>query len=625
MMKFGLTVFFAFFIYWAYSQDVPRVYSNIFKDDKGLFLVKDGRQIYQRKTKSMHTLSQMQGEIRATNVGLYFDFLSPNLRGTLYYGFIPYDDSKHPQPVFFKYNAEIFNGKSSIDIINNMDGRYDIVGWEDGKQATLGYRIVDDKGKMLYQGKIEFSYNGSSIKTKKTLTEGPFLADETPNSCTIWFRTDKNLKAKLRINGETLKSQRSKNHEFTINNLIPETKYAYEIEYGGEKKNYGFTTPPEIGRRKPFVFGYASDSRAGNGGGERNLYGTNYYIMRKIMAYAKSQDVAFMQFTGDLINGYSQNADDMNLQYANWRRSIEAYASDLPIYTTMGNHEVVMIEFYDSIKRKRYFIDAFPFETLSAEAIFANNFVNPKNGPVSEDGSSFDPNPNERDFPDYAETVYDYVYDNVAIIVLNSNYLYAPSLARAPITSGNLHGYIMEQQMNWLEKTVLKHNADTRIDHIFITVHTPVFPNGGHVRDDMWYSGKNKYRAYINGKKLEKGIIEKRDQILNIAINSSNKTVAFLTGDEHNYSRLRITGESNIYPEKYRSTKLKIKRPFYQINNGAAGAPYYAQETTPWQEYLERFSTQNALVLFYIDGKTVKLKVINPDTLEIVDECEIKK
>jgi hypothetical protein len=49
-------------------------------------------------------------------------------------------------------------------------------------------------------------------------------------------------------------------------------------------------------------------------------------------------------------------------------------------------------------------------------------FVNPENGPVSEDGSIYDPNPEQVDFPSYSETVFYYTYDNTAMIVLNSDY-----------------------------------------------------------------------------------------------------------------------------------------------------------------------------------------------------------
>jgi len=36
-------------------------------------------------------------------------------------------------------------------------------------------------------------------------------------------------------------------------------------------------------------------------------------------------------------------------------------------------------------------------------------------------------------------------------------------------------------------------------------------------------------------------------------------------------------------------------------------------------EHVRSFTTQNALVLFHIDGGTVKVTVLNPDTLEEID------
>jgi len=167
--------------------------------------------------------------------------------------------------------------------------------------------------------------------------------------------------------------------------------------------------------------------------------------------------------------------------------------------------------------------------------------------------------------------------------------------------------------------------ADDRIDHIFVTQHTPAFPNGGHVGDDMWYGGNNQYRPYIGGKNLPKGIIERRDEYLDLLVNKSTKVLAMLTGDEHNYNRLRVNSEMKIYPDMYFAEKIEITREVWQINNGAAGAPYYAQEETPWSDHVQGFTTQNALVLIYVDGKKVSIEVINPDTLELIDEGVIRE
>jgi hypothetical protein len=136
----------------------------------------------------------------------------------------------------------------------------------------------------------------------------------------------------------------------------------------------------------------------------------------------------------------------------------------------------------------------------------------------------------------------------------------------------------------------------------------------------MWYSGDNSFRPVIAGNKVAKGIIERRDELLDIIVNKSKKTKAILTGDEHNYARTLIGPQTKIYPRKYTADKILLSRQIWQINNGAAGAPYYAQEETPWSNYVAGFTTQNALVIFDIDGTSIRMRIINPDTLEKVDE-----
>jgi 3',5'-cyclic AMP phosphodiesterase CpdA len=497
-----------------------------------------------------------------------------------------------------------------------------MVGWGKTGKGTLGYRLISNTGRILFDGHISFKGTGP-FEVDDTIIEGPFVNLLTADGATISFETNNDLKASININGVVFEDKTaSMHHEIKLIGLAPDTKYDYTVTYGGNNISYSFKTAPNPGSRSKFTFAYASDSRSGNGGGERNIHGTNAYIVKKIMALATQQKVSFMQFTGDLINGYLTSGQEMDLQYANWKHTIEPFAHYFPVVATMGNHEALMRMFQDD--GHSYTIDRFPYETESGEAAFARNFVNPLNGPDSEDGASYDPNKRKTDFPSYKETVFYYTYDNVAIVVMNSDYWYAPSSAAIPITSGGLHGYIMDQQFAWLEETIKSLEADTNIDHIFVTQHTPCFPNGGHVRDDMWYGGNNDFRPYVAGKPLEKGIIERRDQILDLLINKSQKTRAILTGDEHNFAKTEIGPNTTIYDENWTLPKLELSRTIYQINNGAAGAPYYAQEQTPWSGSVTGFTTQNALVLFHIDGDKIDMEVLNPDTLEKVDELKLK-
>ncbi len=140
----------------------------------------------------------------------------------------------------------------------------------------------------------------------------------------------------------------------------------------------------------------------------------------------------------------------------------------------------------------------------------------------------------------------------------------------------------------------------------------------------MWYNGDNTWRPYVAGKPVEKGIIERRDQLLDLLVNRSSKVIAILTGDEHNYARTEIGPATIIHPPDYIQEKVVLSRTIYQINNGAAGAPYYAQDETPWTPFVSGFTTQNALVFFHIDGKRINMEVVNPDTLEKFDELEMR-
>ncbi len=619
---FGLLAIFSV----ANSQpDIPAVYKNLSynKDGVLVFTLRD-EEIPAADFPAFMTLEQVTTGIKGKGNGLEFDFEAPTLNGTLYYGLIHLDDSKHPLPVYFKRTAEIKEGKASVDIRNTFTGRYDMTGWEESGTGLLGYRIVNDAGKMIYDGKVAFE-DKRNINVANTIIEGPFVNKLQPDEATIWFTTRHPVKAKVKVNDSLFEGmEKTTLHEIKVGGLKPSTKYTYQVQFDGPTRAYSFETTPEKGSREPFSFAYTSDSRSGQGGGERDMHGANMYIMKKMTALAYQQGAKFLQFTGDLINGYLTSAGETNLEYANWKRAVEPYWHYMPINVGMGNHEALMYAFYDEEIDKMYTIDRFPFETESAEAVFAKNFVNPLNGPDSEDGAYYDPNPDQTDFPSYKENVYHYTYGNMAMIVLNSDYLYSPSLAGMLTPGGNIHAYIMDNQVEWLNQTVMKFEEDPDIDHIFVTVHTPAFPNGGHVGDDMWYRGNNDYRAVINGRPVAKGIIERRDEVLDIMVNKSQKTVALLTGDEHNYNYLVITPEMQRYPENYLHTKLELNRTFYQVNNGAAGAPYYAREETPWMDHVRGFTTQNALVLFHIDGDTVKVTVLNPDTLEVIDEYGLR-
>ena len=89
-----------------------------------------------------------------------------------------------------------------------------------------------------------------------------------------------------------------------------------------------------------------------------------------------------------------------------------------------------------------------------------------------------------------------------------------PTTKNIQYVGGGLHGYIMDNQLEWLAQVLEQFEQDDNIDHIFVTQHTPIFPNGGHVQDDMWYRGDNTWRPYVANVAIRKRDYRKRrDQI----------------------------------------------------------------------------------------------------------------
>jgi len=607
---------------------VPAAYANLWFDSLGVLRGKgtDGKEIVLTRKDAKYTQKGVRPRISADPEGLRMLFPSRKLRGgILTYGLIPYGQHTFPTAVL-RFTAAIdSSGVAFLNIRKDLKEGYDHTGWLKTGFGVIGYRLTAADGLIVHEGKVAFASTQDKIEPRPTVLRGPFVSCQSHNSVVIWYETSVPVFTQVKTDKagyEFISNTRQTRHECTLTGLTPDTEYQYTVRCDSNLLPFKFRTAPAPGSHTPFSFAYASDSRSGYGGGERNLYGTNAQIMSRIGALAVREGAAFVQFTGDQADGYLSDPDEMTLQNVNWIHAVEPYWHYLPFNVGMGNHESVG---WYSADHKNVAIDGFPYETHSGEAVFANMFVNPMNGPQSEDGSKYDPDPYKRgDFPSYSENVFHYEYGNTAMIVLNSNYWFAPTLRKTRPIGGNLHGYVMDEQMRWLQKTLEEYERDSTIDHVFVTIHTPPFPNGGHRHDCMWYNGDNTHRPWIAGKPVDKGIIERRDELLELCANRSEKVVGFLCGDEHNYNRMLMAEETPRYPEDWDKPRLILKRPIWQIINGAAGAPFYGQQELPWSAAVKGFSVQNALCIFDISGKQVRMRVINPDTLEEIDSVDLR-
>ncbi len=602
----------------VFAVEIPRVHTNIsMENDTLIFIDSAGNRLPLYEKKGPYTLDQLRINPEGSDSGITFQFGNTELNGRLLFGLLePPERIRLSYPVFGA-SAKIINGLARVNILNELSGIYDFTGWEQTGEVRLGYRIINDKGVMLYDGKLILSGAGP-FEVDISIIEGPFLNLVTDHSVVVSFQTNQAIVARVIVENKSFADRESSfNHEIAVDGLRPDTEYEYAVAYGKHRDTYTFRTAPAPGSRLPFTFAFASDSRANYGGGERDLWGTNAYIVKRLGVASMQYDARFIQFTGDMVDGYTSGEGEIMLEYANFKRAIEPFAHYFPLIAGIGNHEILMYQFNKTRPRAR--IDRFPFDSVSSEVAFARNFVNPTHGPVSEDGAVYDPDPETINFPPYGETIFYYTYDNIAMVVLNSNYWFAPSSYRDQ-TGGNPHAYVMDNQLAWLKTTLEQLENETTIDHVFVTIHTPLFPNGGHLHDDMWWNGNNAIRPVVAGKPVKFGIIERRDHLLDLMMNHSTKVQTILVGDEHNYNVLRIDETMSMYPPAYPHQKLTKIRPLWQITNGAAGAPYYGQEAAPWSANVRAFTTQNALVLFHVDGQSVTCEVLNPDTMEKLDE-----
>ncbi len=631
-MKNYLIFLFIILFKTSYSQtkEIPSSFHNLqYKD--GVLGVVNGEKFYPLKEKEVFLTYEnfATPDVYPHSDGVELDFKNPQIEGTVYFGLID-DRSRYKQPIYSKVNAKIIKGKALLKI-SKLKGKYDFTGWEKSGEVRIGYRVTDKKGRILTENRLNILFDGKKFYPQPTLIEGPFLSKPRPDGITVYLAFNQPVRAKIKVDGKIWDNGKvKKKHVYNLGGLKPATQYHYEIVYDQWEEEFSFKTAPEKGYDQGFTFAYASDSRGGTAGGERNIYGTNAYILKRIMLAADKENVDFFLFTGDMISGYRTNKGQIRLEYFNFKNAVRYLSPYRPIYLGMGNHEALSHSFYkfDSESTqawKRYIsVDRFPFETESAEAVFAGEFEMPLNGPESEDGNKYDPSEKTKDFPSYKENVYWFTYGNAGFVMLNADYWYTTNENYIPLVGGNPHGYIMDNQLKWFEKTLQKLENDPAIDHIFVTIHITPFPNAGHSDDGMWYDGNNEIRPYIAGKPVEKGIIERRDEFVDLMVNHSKKFRALLVGDEHNYTRLVLDNDAEIYPENWKGKKLHFSRPFIQLTNGAAGAPYYALEDLPWKDHVKTFSTQNAIMIFHVKKESVKIRVYNPDTFEPIEEFELK-
>lgn len=569
---------------------------------------------------TLEGLSLPSTEVVATNLVLVRDLVvtvsetgeflvtwqtrDPQPPGTLYYG-VTMPDQHFAVPRYRR--EEIADpGATGLTLEHGAVGSvatlarpsYDMTGLGTTGYGIIEYRveqyILSQGSSRLYDRRFGVRRDGERWRRVPAVIEGPFVDMPTTGDWVFSFDTDAEVRATVALwnAAEGLRlidSPSGPATHFEIPVSLPaDESFWYAVILRGNDSDvmpsrwYPLRTHAAVST--PFSFAVMSDSRSGVGPGEHAYEGTNMRTLRMFMAAVHAQRASFLVFPGDLIDGYVTEPEDFVFQLQAWKDSSELLGRLIPIYEGMGNHEALAQMFVNGLQHDR-------MDGRSAEHVFAEQFVNPANGPEPESEQA----------PPYDENVYSWDWGNSHFVMLNSNYWWSNLYEFEGLAPGdrfNREGYIMDRQTEWLRADL----ADARargVQHIFAFTHEPAFPNGGHVEDTMWWSGRIPQ------------VVARRDELVSIFLEYG--VLALFTGDEHNYSRTRI--DSSLNPA--------WQGRMYTIVTGGCGAPYYARDTSPpWAGNVEFFSGQQNYVTVNVNGPHATLTV-HGESGEILETLRI--
>ncbi len=551
--------------------------------------------------------------------------------GRVYYGPYPFEDAETGLSYGrLRRSVQVTRGRAVIDAAGLLSEPYNADEWTDSGRLMVRAELYSesqgiDRRLGTFDMLVGFRVNDGLIERATSLMEGPFVSmagSTEPGSVTVWFTADRASDASIVLDGgpDTVFSASSERHFIHLEGLAPDTEYGYDVLLDGiQVARHRFRTPPLAGEGE-FTFAYAGDSRQGVGTGEVALMGVNHQTLSRLTALARNHGAEFFLQGGDLVSGYTSSPDDFRTQLWAWKYTMGGFWHESPVLTALGNHEALLRVFRDD-RDNVLEIDRWPYPTESTEAVFGDELVQPLNGPEPSDPRR----------PAYSENVFIWQWGRVLVICFNDNYWYSSD---PTVLGGCPEGYVMRDQLDWIEEQLDSAEVDPTVDYILLMAQEPMFPCGGHAGDAMWYHGDNRVRAYsmVEGRMEPEsfGIIEMRNELA-LAIAASSKVAAVLGADEHAYYRILIDdtvpvgtmgddsdGDGIIAERGENISPLPLDRPTWYITSGGAGAPYYAEQITPWNAHWKtadpsvyRFSSQENILVFHADAEGISLAVYN--------------
>lgn len=566
--------------------------------------------------------------------------------GTVYAGPYPFE-AKETRYAYqrFRLSSSIVAGKATIYAGDFFINKYNSERWTDRGQLSVRFVLFAARQGVdlrlgTYDTRVAFKKSGEFFLRVPTLSEGPFVNlvhSDSGGSAVVSFVTQEVSRARVIVTtGAGAQHEfRSKSatlrHEIPISGLTRDGGCTYRVIAGEiETNRFPVKAAPAKGEAG-IRFGYFGDTRAGVGGGMSRFMGTNHDTLERLSRIAYSDGAEFLIVGGDLVNGYTGSKEDFEAQLWAWKHAVTSFWNQRPIYAAMGNHEALLRQF-GTVK-----VDSYPYATQSAESVFSDIFVHPRNGPVPSDSRR----------PTYDENVYSFAYGCVRLIAFNNNYWVSYP---ADSHGGTPEGFILKDQLDWIERELALAQADPKIRYIVLFAQEPVFPNGGHLADGMWHDGDNRKRAYVyrNGGVIpeDDGMIVMRNRFVR-AIAQHRKVAVVLGSDEHAYHRLLIDADVPVgdieKDDRNRNGKIdlaagetcspipELTHPTWYIVGGGGGAPYYAEEEAPWNLHWKGraapagaasgfyYSSQENVILFDVGEDEISVRVLNPRG-ELIDK-----
>jgi len=613
------------------------------------------------------SLEQVAAAIGDGSGGLSIDFahvsklldgttVAPDkIYGTAYSGPFPFEAAESVY-VYKRFRVEdsIRLGKGTISVGSLLKDPVNSERWTDAGQVTVRFILFIEQAERdraigTYDVTAGFKKGGPGYVRTASFREGPtvnLLRSDAPSEAVIAFATDDEVRASVKVEkagggwSQTFHEEVStRRHEIAVEGLEPGAEYTYRVKAGSlESRTHKLRAAPAKDERL-VRFGYLGDTRAGPGGGLQSFMGVNFDTLSRLSHLARSQGAAFLSIGGDLVSGYTSVPEDFRTQLQAWNQAVAGFWCERPIYAAMGNHEALLRAF------EGVSVDRWPYDTQSAEAVFASMFVHPRNGPQTSDPRR----------PTYKENVYSFQYGPVRMIAFNNNYWVSNSSEKY---GGAPEGYILQDQLDWIHGELEAAEKDETVRYVILYAQEPVFPNGGHLGDTMWAGGDNRLRAHVfkDSSVLPEpdGLIVVRNKLVRMAA-SYAKVAAVLGADEHAYHHTLIGKDVPIgdIPKDDANLNARIdtkagekpspltdlKHNVWYIVSGGGGAPYYSEEKTPWNEHWEKkkaprsgvpgfyYSSQENVLIFEAgpEGISMKALSLNGEVIQSIPNLMLDK